>query len=257
MKNKVLITSAGRKVSLVRAFKDAGWKVTGQDIDPNAVALKFCDEVAQENTEIGVDMILATSDRELHMGSHKPSQETLDICLDKKKFHDFCMANNFLTPKIYFCKPRISYSGRETEMVYQEFVEGYKEYSIDIFNSFDGTPINVVPRSRDKIVMGESWVSTTVEAPILIEEAIKLSLALKLIGHSVIQCFWDGINRPIMLECNARFGGQSNLSIKAGCNSPSYLLKLINREEVKPEIGNYIRNIKVYSYREDLIESIV
>lgn len=273
MNNRILILSVSRKVSLIKAFKEAGWHVTGQDLDPNSVALKFCDAIAPPDKENGpFDMILPTRDAELKSGTHRCSDETIDICTDKVRFSEWCEANGFLSPKILytehtkergvigaaFVKPRFSSSQNKTEgfveCVYSEAIIGLKEYSIDIFNLFDGTPINIVPRSRDKVLMGESWISTTVEAPILIEEAIRLSKTLGLISHSVIQCFWDGVNRPIIIECNARFGGQSNFAIKSGCNSPLYMLDLINGKEVKPEIGNYKRNLKVYSYREDLIE---
>lgn len=256
MKNRILILSVSRKVALIKAFKSAGWFVVGQDLDPNAVALKFCDEIAKSDTEIGFDLAIPTRDGELlewsnHPATIMPSNETIRICRDKLMLGKIIEDIGLKTPKVMFCKPQDGAGSRNSIMMYQEYIN-LPQFSIDAFCDREGVPVNIVPRSRDKVVDGESWISTTIEAPKLISTMIHLLTKLKLVGHSVTQCFWDGVGEPIIFDCNARFGGQSNLAIQAGCNSPKYMLDLINGKEVKPEIGNYKRNLKVYSYREDL-----
>ena len=264
MSRRVLILSVSRKVSLVRAFKEAGWYVIGQDIDPNAVALKFCDEVAKSDTEIGVDMILPTRDNDLTLGTHGASQETIDICCDKVKFASWCEDNGFKAPKtLYtqetkergvvgraFVKPRFSSSSNKAEgfveCVYQEKVEG-EEYSIDCFSNFEKKVISIVPRKRLKVTNGESSCTQTIHSPLLVETASSLSQALGLDGHSVLQCFLSQ-GTPIWTDVNCRFGGASIVGIQAGCKSPEWYLKLINGEEVKPCIGDYKVGLTGRSY---------
>ena len=249
MKNRVLITSVGRKVSLVKEFKKVGWYVLGQDIDPNAVALKFCDEATDyEPFAPSSNLVIPTRDAELKLGSHGCSDETIGICTDKFKFYKWCKANGFNTPEVYFVKPRISSSGKETECVWQELLEG-EEYSIDLFSDFSGNVISVVPRKRVKVLSGESYITTTVSHPILIEQSIELSSRLRLVGHNVMQTFM--VNGAFLwTDVNLRFGGASIVAIKAGCKSPEWYLKLINGEKIEPCIGKYQVGLLGRSYSE-------
>lgn len=267
MRNKILILTVSRKVSLVRAFKDAGWYVIGQDIDPNAVALKFCDEVAIPDKENGpYDMILPTRDADLKIGTHRTSDETIDICTDKMRFSDWCLNNGFNAPKtLYtqetrergvfgraFIKPRFSSSANKAEgfveCVYQERVVG-EEYSVDVFLDFNSNVISVVPRIRLKTLNGESCVTKTVSLTAPFLESVKLAKSLRLVGHNVLQGFFkDGL--MTWVDCNIRYGGASAVAIKAGCLSPQWHLKLINGESVKPCIGNYEVGLLGRSYSE-------
>lgn len=239
MKNRVLITSVGRKISLIRAFKEAGWHVIGTDSDPTAVALQFCDEV------LGVEecehhLVIPTRDAELLQYAGLPfsaSRETIETCLDKFKFYKWCKANGFKTPEVYFVKPRISQSGKKTECVWQELVEG-EEYSIDVFSNFLGHVISIVPRQRIKVVNGESSVTQVVALTPFLKETENLCVKLGLVGHSVLQGFVKE-STICWTDINCRFGGASVVAIQAGCKSPEWLLKIINGEEVKPCIGQY------------------
>ena len=238
MKNRVLILSVSRKVSLVKAFKDAGWVVIGQDKDPNAVALKFCDEIDDFQSEIKADLIIPTRDAELKQGSYRCSDETIDICIDKFKFYKWCKANGFQTPEVYFVKPRVSTSSKETECVWQEFIEG-EEYSIDCYSSIiDGTPISIVPRKRLKVLSGESIQTITMANDMIIQSTMKLLISLGLKGVSCIQCFVL-MDKIVYIDINARVGGASIVGLRAGCYFPSWMLQELNGEKVVPQIGNY------------------
>lgn len=228
MKNRCLITSVGRKVSLVKAFQDAGWRVYGKDDDAQSIGLKMCDEVWIGQS---VDLVIPTRDAEL------PDTEPYRTCVDKLKFYYWCKENGFKTPEVYFVKPRVSAAGKQTEVLWQELVSG-EEYSVDVFCDFQGRVISVVPRKRVRIINGESSVSTTVKNGALLDAAIAISSKLNLIGHNVLQCFLYG-TEIIWTDVNCRFGGASIIAIKAGCKSPEWLLKLINGEHVEPCIGDY------------------
>lgn len=264
MMNRVLILSVSRKVSLVKAFKDAGWHVTGADNDPNAVALKFCNEVAERGVEVGIDLIIPTRDAELKHGTHRASDQIIDICTDKLWFGKWCEANSFNTPKtLYaektrdrgcmgagFIKPRFSSSQNKTsgyeECVCQEVLYG-EEYSVDLF-AWNGQVISIVPRKRVKVVNGESVVTTTVENSILVVDGSRLATTLGLVGHNVLQCFLVN-GEPFWTDVNCRFGGASAVAIEAGCKSPEWLLKIVNGEEIKPSM-DYKVGVTGYSYSE-------
>ena len=130
--NNILITSASRKVSLVRNFKKAlndSAKVIAADINPKSPALYFADDFLIvprsdnpnfinfildfcKNNEI--KLIIPTRDEELILFSKNrelfdeigvklmvSDVETIEICQDKEKFIEFCKNNGFGIPKTY------------------------------------------------------------------------------------------------------------------------------------------------------------
>lgn len=250
-------------MALVKAFKDAGWWVIAQDIDPYAAALKFADEIdTTDHIEKWekAELIVPTRDAELREWAGKspkvlvPSPATVDICTDKYLFYKWCKENGFMTPEVYFVKPRISKSGKETECVWQECVDG-EEYSVDLFSDFEGRVISAVPRTRARVINGESWVSVTVRQERILSESVELALRLRLIGHNVLQCFLVN-GEPVWTDVNARFGGASELAIQAGLKSPLWLAMLLRGEEVKPRLGEYEVGLRMLSYKESVYENV-
>lgn len=130
----ILITSAARKVSLVKAFKKAlekegGGKVIAADINPSSPAFYFSDEsylALRDSDPLFMDvlldfckkkkikMIVPTRDEELRLFSKNkgkfreigteimvPDEETVEICSDKIKFAEFCKRSGFSVPRLY------------------------------------------------------------------------------------------------------------------------------------------------------------
>ncbi len=130
----VLITSASRKVSLVKAFQHAlaeegGGKVITIDASPRSAALYVADESYITPPGTGKDfiervqdicrkhdirLVVPTRDEELPIFSNErdnflemgitvmvPDLSVVQTCLDKRLFIDFCMSNGFLVPKTY------------------------------------------------------------------------------------------------------------------------------------------------------------
>ena len=130
----ILITSASRKVGLVRAFQQAvaqegGGKVIAVDTSPLSAALYFADEhylvPSSQKREFAaimlrlcerleIKLLIPTRDEELpFFAEHKgkfadvgttvmvSDPATIGICQDKRRFIEFCEGNNFAIPKSY------------------------------------------------------------------------------------------------------------------------------------------------------------
>lgn len=133
-KMNILITSASRKVSLIKSFKDAlkkegGGKVIATDFSPFSAALYFSDSFYLTPKDSDplfiakllvfckkhqIKLIVPTRDEELIIFAENKekfkkigteimvsSPVTVDICSDKLKFLNFCKENNFDSPKVY------------------------------------------------------------------------------------------------------------------------------------------------------------
>ena len=308
--NNILITSASRKVSLVRNFKKAlgnQGKIIAADINPESPALYFADDylivprsddpnfikfIVDFCKNNSIKLIIPTRDEELSLFSKNKDifddigikimvsdVETIQICQDKKKFINFCKNNGFGIPKTYvdvnsinredfplFLKPVVGKSGvdtfkvdsfdnlneilsKENDFIIQECVEA-PEYTIDLFADFEGNVISVVPRQRVHVWGGESLITKTVKKKLVIEESVRLAEMLKLKGHNTIQCFFDGKNIKF-IEVNPRFGGAASISFEAGANSAEFLIKLLNNEELKSQIGIYKEDLVSLRFVED------
>jgi carbamoyl-phosphate synthase large subunit len=82
--------------------------------------------------------------------------------------------------------------------------------------------------------------------------ALDLCARLGCIGHNVVQAFYRRETGPLLIEVNPRFGGASNLSIRAGLDSPSRIIALLAGE--KPRNPRPIRfGLTMLRYSEDMI----
>ncbi|MEQ8329722.1 MAG: ATP-grasp domain-containing protein [Longimicrobiales bacterium] len=107
--------------------------------------------------------------------------------------------------------------------IFQPMVEG-QEISVDAWLEDGGRLRGLVLRHRDRVVAGESQVTTTFRDGGVEEEVARMLEALELRGHVVLQGFYDGGGRLDVIECNARFGGASTASIAAGLDSLRWTL---------------------------------
>lgn len=102
--------------------------------------------------------------------------------------------------------------------VFQPFISG-TEYSIDMFLSRESLPQGTVARKRNRIVNGESQITTTTLYPELEELCKEIASRNKLRGHVMFQAIVDADNMIHIIECNCRFGGASTLAIAMGLDS--------------------------------------
>jgi carbamoyl-phosphate synthase large subunit len=208
-----------------------------------------------------------------------PQAETVRTCCDKFSFLAFCREHNFGIPRTYdrdgwrssdfplFVKPRFGKGGHGAQKVackeemrlaidhpeqwlIQECVN-WPEYTIDLLADFQGRILSVVPRSRQLVIAGESYVSRTVDEPELIAEASRLANELNLVGHNTIQCFWDG-SEAKFIEVNPRFGGASALGRAAGADTPMMLMRLLDGEILPAQLGQFEPDLVMLRFTDDL-----
>jgi carbamoylphosphate synthase large subunit len=112
----------------------------------------------------------------------------------------------------------------------QEFIDG-EEYTIDVFCDFEGNPIFITPRIRLAVRSGEVLKTQIKHDEQLEMQVIKIISKLKPNGPLTIQAIKNKIDDQFyFIEINARFGGGSPLSMKAGANSAYALFTLLKGE---------------------------
>lgn len=135
--------------------------------------------------------------------------------------------------------------------VYQPYIEG-KEYSVDVYITRQGAAQGAVCRTRDYVVHGESQITTSIHYPALEELCLQAALHLGIYGHAVFQVLHDGSGLWHIVECNARFGGASTLSLAMGLNSFQWFFKECLGITLEA-FARSTREMKQIRYVEDLV----
>jgi len=118
------------------------------------------------------------------------------------------------------------------ELLVMEYLPG-QEYSVDVLVD-NGKCIVVVPRSRDKLKMGISFVGTTVEDKEIIKYSKKIVETLKLNGNIGLQFKRDKNGIPKIIESNPRVQGTMILATAANANLVYGTVQLALKEKLKP-----------------------
>lgn len=207
--------------------------------------------------ERGIGFVLPTRDGELlFWARHRPRfaskgiavlvspEESVKRCLDKLDFARFGLERGLpFIPAFagleeagpYAVKERFGAGSRAiglkldtaaakehakglTAPIFQPFIEG-TEISVDAWLDRNHRVKGLVLRHRDRVVDGESQVTTSFRNT-AIEDAARTALeALELCGPVVMQILIDKAGQPHIIECNSRFGGASTAGIAAGLDS--------------------------------------
>lgn len=206
-----------------------------------------------------------------------PAAEALADCADKRRFGVACGRLGLQTPKTFgpgetpdafpvFVRPVRGAGGRGArrieaadwtpqgaDMLVQAFCP-LPEYSVDVLMDLEGAPVQAVARRRLSVRAGEAVKSRVEDAPALTEASLKLCAGLGLVGHNVVQAFWDGVGEPLFIEVNPRFGGASNLSIQAGLASPERLVMMVEGRAEAAQAPRPIRHgLTMLRYSQDLL----
>lgn len=246
---------------LLEYCRDAGINALVPLIDPELGALS---ESRRRFEEVGTRLVLS-------------DPEVIRISLDKVLTSQFLIQNGFRTPRILeekefatarlplFIKPRSGSSSRgafkiETpealryyrltypNSVVEEFVHG-QEYTVDVFCDNTGQPLCAVPRMRREVRGGEVSKSQTVAHERMIAENLRLARALKgCMGMMTVQCFLDMAGEVVFTEINSRFGGGVPLSIRAGADSPRWLLELLLGRKPSVSLDGWTKQLLMLRY---------
>lgn len=307
----VLITSSAAKVPLIQAFRKAlqsGGKVFSADITADCASAHFSDghftvlpaqsdgsieQLIHICSEYEVGLIVPTRDGELPVLAaarerfyaagvyvHVAATETLDICLDKRRFGQVLSGRGFPAIPVLdvtaggteypvFIRPVSGAAGRGARRVNHSddlavpLASGdylvhpliaAPEFSIDLLMDLDGKrAIDAVCRERIQVVAGESKISRVVDLPELVALIMRLGESLALVGHNTVQAFLDPQRGPLIIEVNARFGGASSLSIEAGLDSPRRILQMLRGDEGAAGRRKIAVGATMFRYAQDII----
>ena len=190
----------------------------------------------------------------------------LAMCQDKRRFVAFCQENGLPVPRTWapgerpdafpvFVRPICGAGGRDAgpiataeafdlatpgrEMLVQERVRG-QEYTVDVLMDLAGRPLQAIARTRLALRAGEAVKSRVEDRPDLAALGLSICTRLGLVGHNVVQLF-DTPAGPQLIEVNPRFGGASNLAIRAGLDSPARIVQLLTGRHTEAVASRPIR----------------
>ena len=119
--------------------------------------------------------------------------------------------------------------------IIQEYIENYKEYTVDCYIDMSGRILTTVPRERLEIMGGESTKTLTCKNDFLEKFAIDVIERLQLKGPVNIQFLHDlDTDRYLLMEVNPRLGGAVICSILAGAPITDYIIDEARNLELKP-----------------------
>lgn len=282
----------------IHHYQSKGFKVIGIDAAKDAVGRFFCDEFYQvplaknENINkyieilgnINFDLFLPWVDEELLLLSNNkiPTQltnkivissaESIKLCSDKIKFHEFCEGNNILVPGLKstapaFVRRKTSRGSRgavkitndslltnylNNDYLVTENIDG-TEYTIDALIDKEGALVFAVPRER----LSTNRVSINGKIEMrrdLIDFTKRIIKKFNFIGPINIQVIKENATDKLyLIEVNPRLAGTSILSIKAGFDliEATYDMMINNKSSFDFKINDKIkinRYLKGYFY---------
>ncbi len=128
--------------------------------------------------------------------------------------------------------------------IFQPHVDG-REFSAEVWLDSSSRPRGAALRWRDKVIDGESHLTTTFRhtaRETLVLDAVR---ALRLTGHALAQVIVDENDQLHFVEINARLGGASPLSLHLGLHSIEWFLRetageppATNHNFFRPEPGH-------------------
>ena len=117
----------------------------------------------------------------------------------------------------------------------QEYIEHYKEYTVDCYISEKGEVLVTVPRERLEIMGGESTRTRTCHNSVLESLSREVIEKFSLRGPVNIQFLHDlDADRYLLMEVNPRLGGGVICSIYAGAPITDYIIDEALGVELKP-----------------------
>lgn len=254
----------------------------------------FVPAIGRMVADDSIDLVISTVDVELVALAGRrdeiapavlaaPSEETLDVALDKLVLAERC-APTGLTPRTVlagpdaaaidweypvFAKPRQGAGSRgvrlvpdraaldalptDEGLVVQDFLPG-EEYSVDVIADAAGDVVAAVPRTRARVDSGVAIAGRTLHDPELEDAAASIARAIGLVGVANVQLRRDRAGRAVLLEVNPRFPGALPLTIAAGVDIPSLVADLFLGREIPDRVP--FREVASVRFLEDVIVEV-
>ncbi|MEK7080455.1 MAG: ATP-grasp domain-containing protein [Patescibacteria group bacterium] len=131
------------------------------------------------------------------------------------------------------------------EILVMEFLPG-KEYTVDVLADNGKTQI-IIPRTRDKVLLGASFLGRAVEEKEVIEYSKRIVEGLNLDAIVGIQFKKDEKDVPKAIEVNPRIQGATLLSVAAGVDLIDLAIKnALGKSWKKPKIKWGTRMIRYF-----------
>ena len=185
---------------------------------------KICFKPPLSNGLRGFRIIEDGQDRLFALMNEKPN----NIYISFKEFMSICEAGNSFP-----------------DLIVMEYLPG-DEYSVDVLAD-DGRFICAIPRSRDHIKMGISFVGTVVEDKEIIAFSKSVTEGLKLNGNIGLQFKRDINGIPKIIESNPRVQGTIVLCTAAGANMVYEAVRIgIGEKPAVPEIRWGLKMIRYW-----------
>src|SRR5438270_13870971 len=102
---------------------------------------------------------------------------------------------------------------------------------------------------------GESIKGMTIKDTDLIEFAVRVSEALRIIGPANVQCFREPDGQLQVTDVNPRFGGGFPLPTAAGSRYPELAIALANGEQPEPRLGDFRAGLYMTRFFSELVLS--
>lgn len=224
------------KQELLKYIKEANIKAV---VLWNNKDFKYIDKIKTEIEELGCKAFI-------------PEKEKFEICFDKRKTYKFLTENNLPTPKLYKSADEVKkfpvivkpYDGAGNlnihkandikqlkafleltpNPVIQDHIEG-THYTIDTYTDRKLKTFCVVPRERLKVRDAEVVTARIVMKPKLLNVGREVSEAFESNGPMNIQVIEDNEGTPYVIDMHCRFGGGTDLSIKAGAKFNEWIIQ--------------------------------
>lgn len=124
------------------------------------------------------------------------------------------------------------YTEKIEDYIIQPFISG-REYTIDIFCDYEGNPVYITPRERLAVRSGEVLKSRITQDDTMIAEMRRLIADYRPCGQITVQLIREDVTGDdYYIEINPRFGGGAPLSMKAGADSASAILRMLRGDKL-------------------------
>lgn len=228
------------------------------------------DICAQEEVDaviptIDTDLLLLSKNRSAFslQGTHVivSHESSIGICRDKMKTALFFRQAGVNTPTVTddenyqggfpaFIKPKDGsssvfayrvnneeelkeYMKRVPQFIVQPYISG-TEYTVDVLCDWEGAPLYITPRIRLEVRAGEVLKSQICQDQQIIDEVMRLVQAFKPCGPITIQLIRERqTGLDWFIEINPRFGGGAPISMMAGADSATAILRMLQGQHLE------------------------